>query len=74
MPLQKTHDTATSTPGSTNGKNVGPKRIFVSGEKSRLENAASVPLRSANVIPSPTVRPSIWWKTGEWRGSMSSFR
>ena len=74
VPLQNTHDTATSTPGSTNGKNVGPNRIFVSGVKRRREKAASVPLRSANVTPSSTVRPSIWWKTGEWRGSMSSFR
>src|SRR5450756_2330669 len=54
VPEQKTHETATSTPGSTNGKNVGPNRIFVSGVKSRRENAASVPFRSANVTPSST--------------------
>src|ERR1035441_2633355 len=29
-PEQKTHETATSTPGSTHGKNVGPNRIFAS--------------------------------------------
>ena len=74
-PLQKTQLTATSTPGSTNGKNVGPKRIFVSGAeeppRERRERPLEVGERDPLVRPTS---PSIWWKTGEWRGSMSSLR
>ena len=75
VPEQKTHETATSTPGSTNGKNVGPNRIFVSGVKSRRDERRERALQvGERDRPRPPSSPSIWWKTGEWRGSMSSFR
>ena len=45
--------------GSTPGP-AAPRR----SPNSALAIASSVPLRSANVIPSSTTRPSTWWNTG----------
>ena len=58
------HVTASSAPGSTNGKNAGPSFVSRSSPNSALATASSVPFRSANVIPSSTTSPSTWWNTG----------
>src|SRR2546428_11227235 len=73
-PSQKTHDTSTSAPGSTNGKKLGRSRVFVFSPKNLLWNRSSVPFRSANVMPSSTTRHSTWWNIGEWVGSNASRR
>ena len=61
-------------PGSTNGKNAGPRRTRRSSPNSAFAKASSVPFRSANVMPSSTASPSTWWNTGECVASAVSRR
>src|SRR4029079_11756944 len=53
-PPQAAQVTSTSAEGSVKGKNEGRSRTSVVGEKSRLQNASSVPFRWPKVIPSAT--------------------
>ena len=57
-PSQRMHVTASSAPGSTNGKNAGPSFVCRSLPNSARATASSVPFRSAKVIPSSTTSPS----------------
>src|SRR5438132_1011828 len=66
------HSMSISTPGSTNGKYDGRKRIAMSSRsKNARQNCVTVALRSARLTPSSTHRPSTWWNIGEWVASWS---
>src|SRR6266550_3877029 len=73
-PPQIWHCTSISADGSVNGKYDGRNRTLVVGEKMRRTNVASVALKSTNVMPSSTTRPSICSNTGEWEASNGSRR
>src|SRR2546426_7250377 len=64
VPPQIWHCTSISADGSVNGKNDGRNRTRVSAVKKRRANVASVALKSTNVMPSSTARPSSCSNTG----------
>src|SRR6266540_4315989 len=74
LPLQSWHCTSISAEGSVNGKYDGRNRTAVSRVKKRRAKVASVALRSTNVMPSSTARPSICSNIGECEASKGSRR
>src|SRR5689334_2888477 len=73
-PLQIWHCTSISAEGSVKGKKDGRNRTRVSDVKNRRAKVASVALKSTNVMPSSTARPSICSNTGECDASNGSRR
>src|SRR5213075_631265 len=73
-PPQIWHCTSISAEGSVNGKYDGRNLTLVVGEKMRRANVASVALKSTNVMPSSTAKPSICSNTGECDASNGSRR
>ena len=55
------HVVSTSALGSVKGKNEGRNRTAWRGPKSSRHIPCSIPLRWPKWIPSPIMRPSIWW-------------
>ena len=64
LPPQSSQLTSTSMLGSVNGKKCGRTRMSRSPPKNSRVKCATVPLRSARVMPSSTTRPSTWWNIG----------
>src|SRR5207237_950368 len=55
-PLQIQQETSIWAEGSVNGKKEGRKRVFTVGAKKSWAKRAKVPFKSANEIPSSTMR------------------